>query len=667
MNGMPRALTALDRKLVRGLFHMWGQAAAIALVIGCGVGVFVMAVSTHRALESAKSLYYERARFAEVFGNLRQAPRSLNARIAEIPGVAQSEPRIVRAVLLDIEGMTEPAVGRLISVPRVGQQLLNQIHLRKGRNIQPGRSGEVVVSEAFAVANGFGPGNSVKAIMNGKQQRLRIVGVALSPEYITQMQAGSLFPDDRRFGIFWMGQDDLEAAFNMEGAFNDVTLTLMPGTSTEEVIRRLDLLLDPYGGVGAYDRERHLSHRFISDEILSLRTMAVVMPSVFFGVAAFLLNMALRRVIALERGEIAALKAFGYNNWEVGFYYFKLVGAIVLVGSIFGSIIGVLMAKWMTGLYVEFYRLPNAEFRLDPPVMLFAFFLALAAATLGVWNAVRAAVKLPPAEAMRPEPPKDFRRGLADLLGRLHLISNVARMIVREIERRPAKAALSVLGISFAVAILIVGSFSEDAIDFLMEVQFGRVERQDVTVSFVEPTSASVLGELKQLPGVIHAEPFRSVPCRLRHEHRRRLTAITGLAPDSELFRLIDADDQIIPIPRSGLVLSQQLGKLLDVRAGQQLLVEVLEGQRPVRRVTVTGLVNDSGRGEGRGLGKTRRNPRSGWRAVPARGGLGGFRERRRAGQDSNDQHWRKQRSRSRSARRLGRGRRRDSPSNRPD
>ena len=144
---------------------------------------------------------------------------------------------------------------------------------------------------------------------NPKQQQLLIVGVALSPEYITQMQAGSLFPDDRRFGVFWTSEDDLEAAFNMEAAFNDVTLTLTPSANVNEDIRRLDDLLDPYGGVGAYDRERHLSHRFISDEIASLRTMAVVMPAVFFGVAAFLLNMSLRRIIALEREQIAALKA----------------------------------------------------------------------------------------------------------------------------------------------------------------------------------------------------------------------------------------------------------------------------------------------------------------------------------------------------------------------
>ncbi|MEM7011184.1 MAG: FtsX-like permease family protein, partial [Verrucomicrobiota bacterium] len=586
-------MTALDRKLIRSLLHMWGQATAIALVIGCGVGVFVMSVSTHRALESAKSFYYDRTRFSEVFATLRQAPRTLESRIAEIPGVSQTETRIVRAVLLDIEGMIEPAIGRLISIPRSGQQKLNQIHLRKGRHLQHGRSGEVIVSEAFAVANQLEPGDAITAIMNGKQQQLLIVGVALSPEYITQMQAGSLFPDDRRFGVFWTSEDDLEAAFNMEAAFNDVTLTLTPSANVDEVIRRLDDLLDPYGGVGAYDRDRHLSHRFITDEISSLRTMAVVMPAVFFGVAAFLLNMALRRIIALEREQIAALKAFGYSNWEVGMYYFKLVAAIVVIGSCAGIAMGITMAKWMTGVYVEFYRLPNADFQLDPPVLFTALFFALAAAGLGVWTAVRGAVKLAPAEAMRAEPPSNYSSGIAGLLGRLHLISNVTRMIVREVERRPMKAGLSILGIAFAVAILIVGSFSEDAIDFLVEHQFGRVERQDVMVNFVEPTSGAVLNELRSLPGVVHAEPFRSVPCRLRFEHHHRLTSITGLKPDANLFRLIDADDQIVPIPRSGLVLSQQLGKLLNVSVGQQLQVEVLEGQRPKRLLTVSGFVND--------------------------------------------------------------------------
>lgn len=578
---------------MRSVRHMWGQAAAIALVIGCGVGTFVLSITTHHTLRDSQAAYYEKTRFSEVFASLKRAPKTLEARIAEIPGVAQVETRIVRAVTLDIEGLAEPAVGRLISVPRNGKQLQNQIVLRKGRMFEPGRSGEVVITEAFAIANDFEPGATLDAVINGQLKELRIVGVALSPEYITQMQPGSLFPDDQRFGVFWISEDDLEAAFNMEGAFNDVTLTLMQSASVEEVIRRLDDLLSPYGGAGAYGRDNQLSHRFLTDEISQLRVMAIVMPSVFLGVAAFLLNMALRRIIALERDQIAALKAFGYSNTEVGLYYVKLVLIIVIAGNIFGCWLGLWLGKGMSQMYAEFYRLPLEAFLVHPSIITFAMGASFLAALLGILVSILEAVHLPPAEAMRPVAPSNYRRGLADLLAQLRLIPNVARMVLREVERRPWKAFFSSLGIAFAVAIMIIGSFSEDAIDYLIDFQFGLVERQDVTVSLVETSSASALRGIEQMPGVILAEPIRTVACRLRHEHRHHLTAITGMRPETALFRLMDADRNEVPIPRSGLIISQKLADMLEVKAGDQLVVEVLEGQRPTRHVTVSGMVDD--------------------------------------------------------------------------
>jgi len=367
----------------------------------------------------------------------------------------------------------------------------------------------------------------------------------------------------------------------------------MKGASEDEVIRRMDVLIAPYGGAGAYGREHQISNRFVSDEISQLRTMAIVMPSVFFGVAAFLLNMALRRIIALEREQIAALKAFGYSNWEVGFYYLKMVFIIVCGGAIFGTFIGLWMGAFMTDLYAEFYRLPSEGMKLEPSILATAFGFSLLAATLGVWSAVQGAVKLPPAEAMRPEPPAHYRAGVTAWLGRMKLISNIMRMILREIERRPLKAFFSSLGIAFAVAIVIVGTFSSDAVDFLFEYQFGMVERQDMKVTFIEPTSASSLYELQHLPGVLAAEPFRAVACRLRNGPASKRTVITGLPPDSRMYRLVDADRNIIPIPTSGMVMSQKLGELLQVRAGDLVTVEILEGQRQIREVPVTGLVND--------------------------------------------------------------------------
>jgi putative ABC transport system permease protein len=166
-------------------------------------------------------------------------------------------------------------------------------------------------------------------------------------------------------------------------------------------------------------------------------------------------------------------------------------------------------------------------------------------------------------------------------------------MILRHLERQPLRALFSVLGIALGTAVLVLGNFMIDAVTYLMESNFQIAQRQDVTVAFVEPASTRALDELKQLPGVTRCEAFRALPVRLRSGHRSRRVGIMGLEPHGELYRLMDLQRRLVPIPPDGLVLSEKLAEILQVHIGDEVTVEVLEGIRPVRRVRVVGLVAD--------------------------------------------------------------------------
>src|SRR5690606_11347903 len=126
----------------------------------------------------------------------------------------------------------------------------------------------------------------------------------------------------------------------------------------DKVIDAVDRLLAPYGGVGAWPRADQLSNWFLTNEIEQLGTIAAILPTVFLAVAAFLVNMVLARLIAVERSEIGLLKAFGYGNWAVGWHYVKLVLAISAIGVAVGCIGGYLLGHYNTRLYAEFYRFP---------------------------------------------------------------------------------------------------------------------------------------------------------------------------------------------------------------------------------------------------------------------------------------------------------------------
>lgn len=589
-----RRMRELDRKALRDLIHMRGQLVAVALVVVCGVASYVSMVSTYRSLLLSQSQYYAEYRFADVFAQLKRAPDCVANEIRGVPGVAAVETRVVRDVVLDVPGMSEPATGRIISIPDRPVAILNDLFLREGRYIAEGRSEEVIASEAFAKANHLRLGDSINGVLNGRWKKLVIVGVALSPEYVYEVRSGAEFaPDNRRFGVFWMGYEALSSSFNMHGAFNDVSVILSPGASEAETIARIDEVLARFGGTGAYGRDEQVSNRFLSDEIAQNRITGTVLPAIFLGVAAFLLSIVLSRLVGMQRAQIAILKAFGYGNAQIATHYLKMALVPVCASVVLGIGLGVYLGSALTGMYTNFYRFPVLHYEVEPRVIATTVLLSVVAAVVGALSAVRRAVSLAPAEAMRPEPPAKYQLGWTATIGLDRLCSPAVRMIFRSLERRPVKAFITALGMGLAIAMLIVGFYFFDAFNYMLEFQFQHVQREDVMVAFSEPRSAEAAFSLARLPGVLRSEAFRVVPARLRFEHRSKRSSILGMSETTDLRRVIDKNLNAISLPQQGLVLNTKLAQILGVGPGQTVTVEVLEGARPVLMAAVVGLADE--------------------------------------------------------------------------
>ncbi|WP_455379708.1 ABC transporter permease, partial [Acidihalobacter prosperus] len=375
------------------------------------------------------------------------------------------------------------------------------------------------------------------------------------------------------------------------GAFNNVVLSLGHGANAKEIINRLDNLLAPYGGTGAYEREHQSSHRFFSEELTQLENNSALFPVIFMGVAAFLLNVVVTRLLSTQRDQIATLKAFGYTNSAVTWHFIKLVMVIVLIGVALGIGGGAWLTRVMGNLYTGFFRLPYLEYRLSAKVLFFATLISVAAGLLGTIFSVMKSVRIKPAEAMRPEPPALYRETLIESLGFKRWMSMPTRMIVRHLGQRPLKSLLTIIGIAFAGALTMTGRFQEDTVDFMMYIHYGLTQRDDLTVTFVEPASRRALYDLLGLPGVEYGEAFRSVPVRLRHDHYSYRTGIQGLQPDGQLMRVFNRRLEPLTLPSNGLVLTDYLGRILHVHPGDHITVEILEGNRPVRQVPVVALV----------------------------------------------------------------------------
>ena len=101
-------MKVLDRKLLRDLWLSKGQAAAVTMVIVCGVASFVCVLSAYRSLGLTQQTYYEDYRFADFWVPLERAPSRVVAKVAALPGVQRAQGRIVEDVNLDVPGNPEP-------------------------------------------------------------------------------------------------------------------------------------------------------------------------------------------------------------------------------------------------------------------------------------------------------------------------------------------------------------------------------------------------------------------------------------------------------------------------------------------------------------------------------------------------------------------------------
>lgn len=584
------AMRMLDRKLLRDLGRLWAQALAVALVMACGVMTLILAMGASRSLEASQSAFYDRYRFASVFANAVRAPRHLESRIAGLPGVSAAELRIVKPVIINVTGMAEPASGIVVSVPDTGESAVNRLYIRAGRLPGSRVPGEVAVVEAFASAHGFRPGDQFDVVMNGKLRRLSITGIVLSPEFIYAIGPGDMVPDPRRYGILFMSDTVLSSTFGMTGAFNDVALTTMRNADIKTVIEGLDTILKSYGGTGAYERKDQMSHAFLDSELTQLSAMATIIPPIFLFVSAFLVNMILSRLIALEREQIGLLKAVGYSDVAVGWHYAKLVIVISAVGLGIGCVAGTWLGRGLTQLYGDFFSFPFLIFTHGIDLYVIAATVTVVSALAGASSAIWATIVLPPAVAMRPPSPTQYRSFAGAAVSKTPMFSQLTVMAFRHFLRWPLRSTMTIIGTALSVALLITALFAFDSIDAMVDTIFYRTDRQDATLTFANASGPEAITNAANLPGVIRAEPYRTTAVMLKNGWHERRMVISGLPPQSDLARVLDRDLLPMELPRSGLVLSERVAGLLDVQVGDSVEVELMEFSDRKVSVPVTGI-----------------------------------------------------------------------------
>ena len=574
---------ALDRMLWRDLIALRMQSITIALVIAAGTAAFVATMSTHASLTRARDAYYAESRFAELFVRLRQAPIAVSESIAALPGVAAILTGQTHAARIALDGVEDLLSARLINLP--DHQEVNALTLRAGRWPDPG-SAQILLGEAFASRRGLRPGDTLHAVINGRDQALTIAGIAASPEFLIGVSEGGM-ADDRTFAIIWMDGERLAAAFGARASFNTLAVKLAPDGSVRALKAELDHLLERYGSRGAFDRSEQPSHRVLTQEINEQRVFATVLPTIFLAVAVFILHVVLSRVVGTQRDRIATLKALGYPSLRIAGHYLLLAALVALAGNVVGVVAGKALGAWMTGLFINIFRIPDSSHRIETWIAVLPAMVSSAGALGAAALAVREVLKLSAAEAMQPPAPPAYRHRAARPDEARSRVAPATLMIARSVMRRPVRATLTMLGMSGAIAILVAGSWWRDAFEHMIGLHFGVAMPADLHLGITRAVPDRVVYEISRLPGVLQAETRRAVAVRIGHGTRAERVALETLADQPRLRQPIDARGQPVAPPVAGLMLGNRLAQTLGVQPGDRVQVEFLEGRQRIRDIPV--------------------------------------------------------------------------------
>jgi putative ABC transport system permease protein len=580
-------MRALTKKMLRSVLRNRAQILAVVAVVTCGTACYICLASLHNNLELTRDTYYAQNRFADFEIQLERAPNSTLFKLQEIPGVRQVRGRIVQDVKLDVEGVTEARMGRMVSVPDTGGNFLNSVVVVKGKFFEPGAQEEVILSEQFADANNLFVGDNLKVTADGKKHTLKIIGLGLSPEYVYIIRnIQELVPAPERFGILWVTDDFAESALNMEAESNSIIGSVESEDMLETILDTAENQLDDYGIFAKTKRENQLSNRLLSDEIKNLGVIARVIPTVFLGIAALVIMILLNRMVRNERTQIGLMKAYGYSNLSIAFHYLQFALMLSLVGCFFGFLVGQWGAQEMIKIYVQFFAFPILKSRVYPQVLAQAMLICIAFSMAGAAVAAFRASRIHPAESMRPEAPVIGHRVLLEQISMIwKRLSFTWKMIVRNVSRHKFRSSLNAFGVMISTTLLIIGFFSIDGIDYLMDFEYSRTQRQDVQVSFFLERNKEALYEAQRFDYVTHAEPLLQYPFTLTNGWRTKDVLIVGLERDARLRRLMDTNEQVVDIGEGGLVLSEKLAQMMSLNVGDSVKMKPMMGRVTTEKI----------------------------------------------------------------------------------
>jgi len=563
-------VSLLNVKLLRDIWQSRWQFIAVIVVVMLGISFYQSSWMSYRNIGASYELYYDMLHFADFEISLQQAPDTIDRRLRQLPGITSVQSRLVSEVELEMPvAEAREVIARIISLPDHGRAAANDVTVLQGRYLGPPHKREVLVEQSFAEHHSLRVGDYVHPVVEGEVTDFRIVGLALSAEYIYAIQSKQyLMPTPSTFGVFWMRQGQGERLLGMSGMVNNICARAEP-QQRDRVMNSAHAMLRKYGAEEPVPREKQPSNYLLQMDLEGYRVMAVFFPLLFLFSASLTIYTLLVRIVNSQRGQIGFLRASGMPVEALTWHYLYYALLCGTAGGVLGVIAGIYMSLALTRYYLNFLAIPVIHNPMHWPTVAVGVAAGVLSCGIAGYFSSRRVALLHPAVALREEVAAGGRRSaierLLPALGRLALYW---RIPLRNIFRSRRRTLYTATGIAMGVSLILVSLAVRDATFDSIDTYLQEIQRYDLQASFIPPQTASIGFHVAQWPGVKKTEATLALPVELHRGDRIVNTVLVGLEPDAHLQALVSPAGRRVPVHGSALLMSVGNRKKLGVETG---------------------------------------------------------------------------------------------------
>ena len=335
------------------------------------------------------------------------------------------------------------------------------------------------------------------------------------------------------------------------------------------------------------DRTKNVGAESFVSDAGRIDRIAMVFPFIFFLVAALVSLTTMTRMVEEERVLIGTYKALGYSKARITSKY--LIYAVVASGV--GAAVGIValslfLPYFIMNAYSIIYAVPVRPTPIDPGLALLSAGLGVGITVAATCFAAASTLRETPAALMLPRAPKAGKRILLERIRPLwSRMSFSWKVTARNIFRYKRRFFMAVIGIAGCTALLLTGLGLQNAINDIIDKQFGEIYHYNMVVREAddvsrEDTSAvdGILADagLESAHAAAHTENMLAARVDDPNGEQQRFELI--VPEDSQQFsEYVTMRERVGHDPLSldgeGVVISEKLANELGLSTGGTMLL----------------------------------------------------------------------------------------------